>query len=73
MLSERSQTEKVTGWVTPLLGSPRVVKPMQTEKEIKEHLLLRVTMRLRDAPGGSAHVLLPNLRQTPRVPGLTLG
>lgn len=35
MLSERSQTEKVTLCVIPLLGGPRVVKSMQTERKSK--------------------------------------
>lgn len=35
MPSERSQTEKATYCVIPLLGGPRVVKFMQTERKSK--------------------------------------
>lgn len=73
MLSERSQTEKVTRWVTPLLRSPRVVKSMQTEKEIKEHLLLRVTTRLRDAQADLPTSYFHTSDRLPEFLGLTLG
>lgn len=46
---------------------------MQTEKEIKEHLLLRVTMRLRDAQADLPTSCFQTSDRLPEFLGLTLG
>lgn len=46
---------------------------MQTEKEIKEHLLLRVTTRLRDAQADLPTSYFHTSDRLPEFLGLTLG